>query len=511
MPRAKATAFSKILGIVIIAVAVIFGVRYLNKSGLIEKIAPSAKKGTVAVSKAGKGDVIKVGVVTWGGYAGGQYFNGGFKASKESRFYTEYGILVEFVVLDDFNASRAAWKADQVNLQWITADAFPTEAGSLAEYEPVILFQADWSRGGDAIVVRKGINTVADLKGKKISVAYGTPSHTFILWMLEAGNLTPGDVTLVEVASAIDAAAMFKSGNVDAAVVWSPDDQDCVTKVSGAKVLKSTREATNIIADVFYAKKKWAEANEQCLHGLVEGWLRGAAEINTSAEAKQKAAEILSQGLNQDVGFCLGAINNARLCTFGDNKSFFNILGCNACVSGEQLYSKMSETYMRVGLIKTPPPNWRLVTYTAILRGITLSGPSNEAEPMMTFTKATQAEASASAFAVKPVSIVFSSGSSALDGNAQYIIDKDVAPTLKAFGNSRIRVEGNTDIVGGRDMNVSLSRKRAQSAIQYLVATHGFDQNRFIAVGNGPDKPVATNETDGGRAQNRRTEFQFLN
>lgn len=43
---------------------------------------------------------------------------------------------------------------------------------------------------------------------------------------------------------------MFKAGSVDAAVVWSPDDDDCVSKIAGAKKLKSTREATHIIADV---------------------------------------------------------------------------------------------------------------------------------------------------------------------------------------------------------------------------------------------------------------------
>ena len=112
-------------------------------------------------------DVINIGVVTWGGYAGGQYFNEGFDASTESRFYKDYGLLVNFSVLDDFDASREAFKADEVNLLWATIDAFPTEVEGLKDYEPQVIFQADWSRGGDAIVVRRGINNVGDLKGKK--------------------------------------------------------------------------------------------------------------------------------------------------------------------------------------------------------------------------------------------------------------------------------------------------------------------------------------------------------
>lgn len=515
MARTKVKPLTKILGLVVIGVAVWFGFKYLNESGLINQIAPK-KGGTATVSgeklkKEEAQDVIKVCVVTWGGYAGGQYFNGGFKASKESRYYKEYGILVEFVVMDDWDASRAAWKADEVNLQWITADAFPTEAVSLKEYNPKILFQADWSRGGDVIVVRPGLNRVSDLKGKKIAVAYGTPSHTFILWMLEANNMTNNDVQLVQVRSAIEAASMFKAGSVDAAVVWSPDDDDCVSKIPGAKKLKSTREATHIIADVFYAKESYIQANEDKLRKLVEGWVRGAAEINSSPDAKRKAADILAAGLGMDANFCINAIDNVRLCTFGDNKGFFSIDGCNSCVTGEQLYQKMSMVYQQVGVINEMPPAWRLVSDTRILRKINLAGAEHEAEGAMTFNKPTVQDVKAEAFASKSVSIVFPSGSSTLDDNAKYIIDREVVPILKAFGSSRVRVEGNTDNVGSRAANMALSQKRSSAAVQYVIQQHNFDPNRFIEIGNGPDKPVADNTSEAGRGKNRRTEFQLLN
>jgi NitT/TauT family transport system substrate-binding protein len=513
VPKGKLTPFTKILIVAVLIVGAYFGIKSLQNNGALNFIAPSKKGSETSrpAFKGAKGDVVKVGVVTWGGYAGGQYFNGGFKPSKDSRFFTEYGILVEFKVIDDFAASRAAWKSGEVDLLWQTADAFPTEAEALKEYDPQLVFQADWSRGGDAIVVRRGINSVNDLKGKKIAVAYGTPSNTFILWLLEANNMSWKDVQLVQVNSAIDAAAMFKSGNVDGAVVWSPDDQDCVVKVAGSKVLKSTKEATNIIADVFMAKKAYIESHEKELHGLVEGWLRGAAEINTSAEAKQKASQILSVGMGQDGGFCLNAINNTRLCTFGDNKGFFQIDGCNTCVSGEQLYTKMGGVYQQFGIINTPPPAWRLVSNTSILRGINLAGVEHEAESMQQFSKPTQKDVSAPAFASKAVSIVFASGSAVLSDDAKYTLDKEVVPTLKAFGSVRVRVEGNTDNVGGRESNVVLSDKRARSSVNYLVESFGFDRNRFIETGNGPDKPTADNATAEGRAKNRRTEFQLLN
>lgn len=516
MARAKVKPLPKILALVILGVGAFFLLKYLTTSGAINQIAPKKAGSTMQVagpklSKAEVQDITRICVVTWGGYAGGQYFNGGFKASKESRYYKEYGVLVEFVLMDDYDASRAAWKSNDVHLQWTTADAFPTETVALKEFAPKIVFQADWSRGGDVIVVRQGINKVSDLRGKKIAVAYGTPSHTFILWLLEANNMTYRDVELIQVKSAVDAAAMFKSGSVDAAVVWSPDDDACIASVNGSKKLKTTREATHIISDVFYAKESYIQENEEKLRKIVEGWLRGAAEINTSAEAKQKAAQILAAGLGQDQNFCINAINNVRLCTFGDNKAFFNINGCNSCVTGEQLYQKMAIIFKDVGVITETPPVWRLVTDTRILRQINLAGLEHEAEGMQTFAKATEQETKAEAFASKSVSIVFASGSSVLDDNAKFVVDRDVVPTLKAFGSARVRVEGNTDNIGGYQPNVILSSKRARSAVEYLVQQYGFDRNRFIEVGNGPDKPVADNATPEGRGKNRRTEFQLLN
>jgi outer membrane protein OmpA-like peptidoglycan-associated protein len=54
---------------------------------------------------------------------------------------------------------------------------------------------------------------------------------------------------------------------------------------------------------------------------------------------------------------------------------------------------------------------------------------------------------------------------------------------------------------------VKLSQARAQSVIAALVSKHGIAASRLIAFGNGPYAPVATNETDEGRAKNRRVEL----
>ena len=470
-----------------------------------------------AGSKINRDDVIKIGVVTWGGYVAGQYFNEGFEANKASRFYKDYGFQVEFIVLDDFVPSRAAWKNNDVDLLWTTIDAFPTEAGGdLAQFDPVVLFQADWSRGGDAIVARRGISKVSDLRGKKIAVAELTPSHSFLLWMLEAGGLTQDDVTIVAQESAIQAAAIFKSQRVDAAVVWSPDDILSIKAVPGSRILESTRSASNIIADVFFAKKNYVNKNRKRLEQLYEGWMKGAAEINNSATARKKAASILGREFTER-GTALSTaeademIGNVRLVTHGDNKNFFGLNKSFKGVTGESLYSRMSNVYNDLGHTGGKfPPTWSQINYPGLVNNTTLTGEAHFPEKSKEFAKATKADETKAAVASKQVSISFRTGEFQLDDNSKYIIDKEFVPIANAFSNARIRIEGNTDNTGSRATNLALSKKRAQAVANYLSAEYNISRNRFVVVGNGPDKPIADNNTERGRSNNRRTDFELI-
>jgi len=73
----------------------------------------------------------------------------------------------------------------------------------------------------------------------------------------------------------------------------------------------------------------------------------------------------------------------------------------------------------------------------------------------------------------------------------------------------RIEISGHTDNVGSPEYNQILSENRARSVYQYLV-NHNIDPVRLVFKGYGLDKPIDTNESNEGRAQNRRTELKIL-
>lgn len=90
-----------------------------------------------------------------------------------------------------------------------------------------------------------------------------------------------------------------------------------------------------------------------------------------------------------------------------------------------------------------------------------------------------------------------------------YPVLDSVSEILFKYTDTRIRVVGHTDSTGSLDYNYGLSDRRARSVGNYL-AGRGVDQNRIITEGVGPDQPIASNDSDTGRAQNRRVELEIV-
>ena len=82
----------------------------------------------------------------------------------------------------------------------------------------------------------------------------------------------------------------------------------------------------------------------------------------------------------------------------------------------------------------------------------------------------------------------------------------DLVVILQAYPSAVVRLEGHTDNVGDAAANLKLSQDRA-SAIKNLLVSGGIDAARLSTDGFGQDRPIDTNDTDEGRAKNRRTEL----
>ena len=107
-----------------------------------------------------------------------------------------------------------------------------------------------------------------------------------------------------------------------------------------------------------------------------------------------------------------------------------------------------------------------------------------------------------------PEAITFAFNSSTLNQRAYAVLDR-VADTLREYDQTIIEVAGHTDSIGSEAYNQRLSEQRAQAVANYLIS-RGISGQRLMVFGAGEMHPVASNETEAGRAENRRVELTIV-
>ena len=342
MARRRLTVFSKLLITILIVGGIVYAGYYLlNNTGLGETLREQSEQAESSNSRTSAGsddEVLRVQILPWGGFAPGLYYNGGTRHSSNSRFYKDHGVKVEFVIIDDFPSARQAWKVDEVQVMTNTADGVLLEYEGIGDYDPEIFLQTDWSRGGDVIIARRGIESINDLRGKNVALTPFTPSMTYLTMALDAANMRLDDITIIEAPDNPTASTIFNSGSVDAAVVWSPSHFESLEVVPGSKVLQSTRDAAYALAGIFYAKRDYIESNPEMFQAFYEGWMQAAAEINSSEESRMEAATVLGETFDLPAEDAMGMLFDAYLCTHGDNLNYFGLSSGFTGVTGSQLH-----------------------------------------------------------------------------------------------------------------------------------------------------------------------------
>jgi NitT/TauT family transport system substrate-binding protein len=243
---------------------------------------------------------VRFAINVWAGWAPIIYANNGFKPGKVWKGPNGKDFKVELTLIDDPVAMRDAYAAGNVHVGWGTLDMVPLFMEALrkdSRVMPRIYQQVDWSNGGDGIVVREAVKTVADLRGKTLVLAQNSPSHFFALNALINGGVQPSEVNFKFTQDAFQAAAAFNADKKTAGVVsWAPDIYN-LAKVKGNRMLVNTGTANKLIADVWFARADFAKDNPDIVEGLVRGIFDGMESLkdtnNKAAAAKLMACRLL--------------------------------------------------------------------------------------------------------------------------------------------------------------------------------------------------------------------------
>lgn len=477
---------------------------------------PSRNAGSNGVAPASLGGSGKlgrplvVGINTWAGHSPGIVFNNGMEPNAGSSYRSRFGLDVKFVLLEDPAAKLAAFRKGDIDVMWDTVDNWAREASILAEQgqKAKSIVMQDWSRGGDGIVSLASIGSIEQLKGHKISCTQFTPSHFLLLYLLSQSGLTPEDRAAVEkniifTQDAPAAAAMFKARQVDAAVTWEPDLSGAVTaRGSEAHVLVSTTAATHIIADTLVARQDLIDGAPDSARDFVHGWLLG---IDSIKKDPTSAYALVGKALKLDSDTVSGMLSGLKLTGYADNAQFYGLAGGHAHY--QTLFDTAFVIWRKKGLVtrSVDAKDWADTRFISALAA-DYAGEKVE-EPVLA---AKAPAATDRAIINKQIQIHFTPGSDEIMSGSYIVLDS-LGETMTSFGNTYLRIEGNTDATGNPRSNMTLSERRALAVKNYVLQNFpGVNPNRFQTIGRGSTNPVAPNETEGGRQLNRRTEIKVV-
>jgi NitT/TauT family transport system substrate-binding protein len=188
---------------------------------------------------------------------------------------------VELVRIEAIGDLRSALSSGKIDIYASTYDIFQANQGS--DVPGVGFMLIDESHGADGIVAAEGINSIKDLKGKKLAGEPGVPPYFLLQYLLDKENLSLSDISVKDIATQ-DAGAAFTSGSVDAAALYEPFLTNAVNARKGSKVVISSAQEPNILADLLFASDKLAKENPDALRKVAEGWFKALDYAKTNPD-----------------------------------------------------------------------------------------------------------------------------------------------------------------------------------------------------------------------------------
>ena len=480
----------------------------INLSGLFGKKAASSALDTsrpLATTGDKESNQVRVRVNIWVGCVGGLVANGGLDTAAGS-IYDKKGLKVSFKIIDDWTEGTAALASNNVDLMLTTADVWAKDYGQLLDkgFRARAVYMVDWSRGADGVIGKQGINSIEDLAGKSVAFAPYTPSH-FLLWNgLKGSGLNTEQrneifTKAVHTKDGIEPATLFAQQKVDAAVAWDPDMTDAVGKRPGAKKIYDTRIANRLIADILVVSDRFSANSPQTLRNFLEGWMEGVEFIRQQpARAYTLIGTIKDFNMPEDLAKSM--LGGVRLSDYADNKAFF---GSGAGSDYNNVMGMAQDMYRELRLVKGVPDIEGSVDrrYIAAMEG-KFSSQSTE-----TPIEYKAPPKGATPIATQRRSIYFETNSASLSPDSRAVVE-EIGGFMRAYENTVVDIDGNSDSTGARELNLTLSKQRADAVKNYLMTKYGYPASRMRTAGNGPDKPIETNDTAEGREKNRRTDIK---
>ncbi len=282
---------------------------------------------------------IQVGFNIWAGFFPWQI-------AQEEKLFSANKINVELKWFDAYSDSINALRAGQLdaNGQTLNDVISSVAAGS----DQVVVLVIDNSTGSDKIIVREGINNIADLKGKKVAAEEGTVDHFLLLLGLRKAGLTQADIQFRPLETGA-AAAAFVAGQVDAVGVFAPFTTKALSRPS-SKELFSSKDFPGAISDHLVVSRKMLNERTQDVQALVNSWF---ATLDFIQANPQKSYEIMAKRAGVSVDEYKEFESGVTLFGLSENLKAFR--PAQDMTSLQYAASEISKFLVETGLAKQAP------------------------------------------------------------------------------------------------------------------------------------------------------------
>jgi NitT/TauT family transport system substrate-binding protein len=242
---------------------------------------------TLATFAASAQTAVSIGISGWTGFAP-------LTLAKEAGLFKKYGLDVTIKKIPQKDRHLAIASGD-IQCAATTVETWIVwNANGVATTQ---IFQLDKSYGADGMVVKPGIASIKDLKGKTVAAsAPGTAPYFTLAWMLAKNGLTLKDVNIVNLEPQAAANAMIAgNANLDAAMTYEPYLSAVRAKPEAGKIIATTLDYP-MVMDTFGCTPKFLAENPKAAKALADGYFDALAMIQ--AEPK-KSFEIMGADVKQ--------------------------------------------------------------------------------------------------------------------------------------------------------------------------------------------------------------------
>ncbi len=225
---------------------------------------------------------LKIGYSDWPGWVA-------WDIAISKGWFKEEGVDVEFSWFE-YVPSMDAFASGNIDAVTMTnGDALVTGATGASN---VMILVSDYSNGNDMVVAKPGIDSISQLKGKKIGLEVGFVEHLLFVKALKSAGLKESDVELVNVATH-QTAQTLASGEVAAIAAWQPNSGEALKEVSGSKAIYTSANVPGLIYDCLAVSPSSLNERREDWQKVVKVWYKVVAFLN-NPNNKKEALEIMS-------------------------------------------------------------------------------------------------------------------------------------------------------------------------------------------------------------------------